>query len=587
MAHGTDADDLSPLAWVHEEVMRSVTEAVAALQRFSQAHQLARQTDLASVDDADLRMARQQLHQGAGALELAGLTAGATLLRASESLVQKWVSRPQAMDAEAVRDIERASFALLDYISRSLAGKPVTAVALFPQYEALMARLGQGLPRPSDLWSQDWPTLALESVLTPPATVAPRAADAVTIDDFERGLLSLLKRNQPQDAEDLASLCGALAKDADGRRAHRECATWMLAAGFLEGLSQRHVPLGVHAKRVLSSLLSQLRQLAKGQGGPSDRLANELLFFCAQAATSPDEAPDSILSRVRQTFGLTRHQPVDLARSALGKHDPSVIQQAVRRVAGAKEGWSAVCAGELLRIGGLNEQFSLVGDSLKRLYPDGEVLSDALSGAVTHTVNTSQAPQATLAMEVATAILYLEASLEDGDFDHPEQQTRVRRLAERIAQANSGAESAPLEGWMEELYRRVSDRQTMGSVVQELRTNLSECEKQIDQFFRDPSLSSPLVPVPALLQSMRGVLAVLGLDMAEHAVVRMRDDVDHLLRDGLDVDAAGQAGVFDRLANNLGALGFLVDMMGVQPTLTRDLFTYDEATGLLSPLMGR
>ena len=61
MANGTDADDLSPLAWVHEEVMRSVTEAVAALLRFSQAHQLARQTDLASVDDADLRMARQPL----------------------------------------------------------------------------------------------------------------------------------------------------------------------------------------------------------------------------------------------------------------------------------------------------------------------------------------------------------------------------------------------------------------------------------------------------------------------------------------------------------------------------------------------
>ena len=83
-----------------------------------------------------------------------------------------------------------------------------------------MNRLGQGLPRPSDLWSQDWPTLSLESVLAPPDTVAARAPDAITIDDFERDLLSLLKRNQPQDADNLAALCGALAKDADGRRAH-------------------------------------------------------------------------------------------------------------------------------------------------------------------------------------------------------------------------------------------------------------------------------------------------------------------------------------------------------------------------------
>ncbi|MEK8085526.1 Hpt domain-containing protein [Aquabacterium sp. A3] len=581
------ADDLSALAWVQEELRRSLDATHKALQRCLKDLTATQVSDLDALDPSVLRTARQQLHQSAGALELAGLTAGATLLRASESLVQKWVSRPQSMDAAAVHDIERASFALMDYIGRKLAGKAVTAVALFPQYEALMNRLGQGLPRPSDLWSQDWPTLSLESVLAPPDTVAARAPDAITIDDFERDLLSLLKRNQPQDADNLAALCGALAKDADGRRAHRECATWMLAAGFLEGLAQRQVPLGVHAKRVLSSLLSQLRQLARGQGGPSDRLANELLFFCAQAASSPDEAPDSILAKVRQTFGLARHRPVDLSQSALGRHDPGVIQQAIKRVAGAKEGWSAVCAGELLRIGGLNEQFSLVGDSLQRLYPDGVVLADSLAGAVTQTVASAKAPDTTLAMEVATAILYLEASLEDGEFDHPEQQARVRRLAERITQARSGADAAPLEGWMEDLYRRVSDRQTIGSVVQELRSSLSDCEKQIDQFFRDPGDRSPLVPVPAQLQSMRGVLAVLGLDMAEHAAVRMREDVDHLLRDDLDVDAAGQAGVFDRLANNLGALGFLVDMMGVQPALTRHLFTFDSASGLLSPLMGR
>ncbi|MFN3617702.1 MAG: Hpt domain-containing protein [Aquabacterium sp.] len=581
------ADDLSALAWVHEELRRSLDATHKALQRCLKDLSADQASDLDALDPLVLRTARQQLHQSAGALELAGLTAGATLLRASENLVQKWVSRPQAMDAAAVGDIERASFALLDYIARKLAGKPVTAVALFPQYEALMARLGQGLPRPSDLWSQDWPTLALESVLTPPETVAPRAPDAVTIDDFERGLLSLLKRNQGEDAQNLADLCGALAKDADQRRAHRECATWMLAAGFLEGLAQRHVPLGVHAKRVLSSLLSQLRQLAKGLGGPSDRLANELLFFCAQAASSPEDANASILSKVRQTFGLSRHQPVDLTRSALGKHDPGVIQQAIKRVAGAKEGWSAVSGGELLRIGGLNEQFSLVGDSLNRLYPSGDVLAQALGEAVAQTVSSAQAPRPTLAMEVATAILYLEASLEDGEFDHPEQQDRVRRLAERISQTRLGAEPSPLEAWMEDLYRRVSDRQTMGSVVQELRTTLSECEKQIDQFFRQPSERHPLVAVPAQLQSMRGVLAVLGLDMAVQAAVRMREDVDHLLRDDLDIDAAGQAGVFDRLATNLGALGFLVDMMGVQPALTRHLFTFDAETGLLSPLMGR
>ena len=580
------ADDLSALAWVQEELRKSLDAAHKALHRALKDRQSAAQSDVDALDPAVLRTARQQIHQGVGALELAGLPAGAALLRASEAVVQKFVNRPSALSADAVRDIERASFALLDYMSRRVAGKQVSAVALFPQYEALVARVGGTLPRPSDLWAQDWPALSLESTLAAPEDVAPRKADAETVEAFEAGLLSLLRRQQPEDAQTLAGLCTGLARDAEQRRAHREAATWMLASGFLEGLSDRHIELSVHAKRVLSSLLSQLRVIVKGNGVPSDRLASELLFFCAQAAEA-QPSDHSVLARVRQTFGLERHRPVSLVQSALGRHDPAVITQALKRVGSAKEGWSAVAAGEVLRLGGLGEQFSLVGDSLRKLFPEGEVLGNALTDAVQRSVARAQAPDAGLAMEVATSLLYVEASLEDAEFDQPEQRDRVHRLAERIRQVSEGQPAAPLEGWMEDLYRRVSDRQTIGSVVQELRTALSESEKHIDQFFRDPQDRSPLIEVPKQLQSVRGVLAVLGLDLAAQASVHMRHDVEHLLQPETDLDAAAQAGVFDRLATNLGALGFLIDMMGVQPGLAKSLFTFDEATGVLSPLMGR
>ena len=144
-------------------------------------------------------------------------------------------------------------------------------------------------------------------------------------------------------------------------------------------------------------------------------------------------------------------------------------------------------------------------------------------------------------MEVATSLLYLDASLEDGDFDHPELGQRVQRLAQRIGDVRQGATPQPLEPWMEELYRRVSDRQTMGSVVQELRASLSEAEKQIDQYFRDPAQREVLIPVPGQLQAMRGVLSVLGMDQASQAVLRMRDDVDALASTEVDPQRAAQS----------------------------------------------
>ncbi|HJW10407.1 MAG TPA: Hpt domain-containing protein, partial [Albitalea sp.] len=227
------------------------------------------------------------------------------------------------------------------------------------------------------------------------------------------------------------------------------------------------------------------------------------------------------------------------------------------------------------------------GESLKRLFPSGESMAGELQQAVALAQQGGTAPSAPLAMEVATSLLYIEASLEDADFDHPELGARVRRLADRIAAVRQGMTPAPLEGWMEDLYRRVSDRQTMGSVVQELRASLSEAEKLIDQFFRNPADRSVLIEVPNQLSSMRGVLSVLGMEQAAAALLRMRDEVDGLASTEVDPARVDQAGVFDRLAGNLGALGFLIDMLSVQPQLAKSLFFYDAQEGTLSPLMGR
>jgi hypothetical protein len=164
---------------------------------------------------------------------------------------------------------------------------------------------------------------------------------------------------------------------------------------------------------------------------------------------------------------------------------------------------------------------------------------------------------------------------------------RISRLAQRIGDVRGGAGAQALEPWMEELYRRVSDRQTMGSVVQELRASLSEVEKQIDQYFRNPVQRELLIPVPNQLSSMRGVLSVLGMDQASAAVLHMRDDVDALASTEVDPQQAIRAGTFDRLADNMGALSFLIDMLSVQPQLAKSLFRYDAQQGTLSAVMGQ
>ncbi|HZE90830.1 MAG TPA: Hpt domain-containing protein [Rhizobacter sp.] len=572
--------DLSALAWVHEELRRSLDAAHKALRRFVKEAELASGSDLDAVDPAMLRSARQQIHQGVGALELVGLPAVATVLRASEAAVQRFVSKPTKLSNADVDVIEQASFALLDYLQRLLAGKSISPLALFPRYEAVQSLAGSERVHPADLWSVDWRWRELPVELG----VTGRAPDGPVRAVLEQQLLLMMRGNNPEAAVRMSDICASLGAGAPDLAAST---LWKLASAFFESQAHGLLKSDVFSKRVASRLLAQFRVFERGETEVSERLAQDLLFFCAQSDSPGAGRSMPRLMAVRQAYGLAQHVPIDYQVNRLGRFDPTWITQARKRVSSAKDSWSAVAGGEIHRMSGLTEQFSLVGDSLKRLYPGGELLADELQQAVAHTQNAGAAPSAALAMEVATSVLYLEASLEDADFDHPEQAKRVTRLAQRIAAVRSGRTPDPLEAWMEELYRRISDRQTMGSVVQELRAALSEAEKLIDQFFRNPASRETLLPVPGQLATMRGVLSVLGMDQAAHAVLRMRDDVDGLIGTEVDPLLVVQSGTFDRLASNLGALGFLIDMLSVQPQMAKSLFVFDAQAGTLSPLMGR
>lgn len=586
--HDTETiDDLSALAWVHDELRRSLEAAHKSMRRYVKEAAALAGSDVDAVDPGVLRGARAQLHQGVGALELVGLPFAAKVLRASEAALQKCSGRPVTLDAAAETTIEQASFALLDYLARLLAGRAVSPLSLFPQYRAVQELAGADRVHPADLWPHDWQWREVPL----DAGAAPRVADAALRSEVESLTLAQMRQPDGLAAARLSDLFAGLAAGSANvavQGAERQLVTlWQMASAFFEAQSQALLRSDIYSKRIASRLLAQLRMSERaqaGQGGEvSQRLAQDLLFYCAQADSPGDGRRSPRLSAVRRAWTLARRAPVDYLTAQLGRFDPSWIAQAKKRVAAAKESWAAVAGGETHRLGVLGEQFQLVGESLKRLYPSGDKLADALNQVMTQTVAAGTAPAPTLAMEVATAMLYLEASLDDAEFDHPSQAVRVRRLAQRVEHVQAGAAPETLEAWMEDLYRRVSDRQTMGSVVQELRGALTEAEKAIDGFFRDPAVRESLRAVPGQLNAMRGVFSVLGLEQASRAVVRMRDDVEAL---SAPEAAAPSAQVTNRLASNLGALGFLIDMLSVQPAMVKTLFEFDAEAGLLRSVVG-
>ena len=575
----TDVNDLGPLAWVLDELRKSLDGSAKALKRFVRDAEAARGSDLSAIDASQLRIARQQLHQAVGALEMVGLAQPALLLRAMEAAVQRFVQHPEQCSQEAAAKIERASFALTEYLEAVLAGKPISAVSLFPQYRDVQDLVRADRIHPADLWPHEWRWLepVFESI------EAPRQYDNSARATLDQSVLQIMKGQGPEAARSLRDLSlGFAAAQAD----RQPRIFWKITAAYFEALAHKLITVDIYAKRATSRVLLQYASLSRGDSAISDRLAQDLLFFCSQAvAARASDTP--VLSAVRAAYSLARFKPVDYEAVQFGRFDPALLAQARKRIVSAKETWSSLSAGDMNKFKLVVDQFSLVADSLVKLHPPSEPLAQALSRAVDMTARSGQPPAIELAMEVATAVLYLEAAFEDLDPSDPQLADRTGHLAKRLEDIRAGGEPQPLESWMEELYRRVSDKQTMGSVVGELRISLGDIEKSLDLFFRNPDNKTVLRDVPSQLSQMRGVLSVLGLEQASRAVSHMRDSVEQMLVTEVNEQQVGAADTFDQLGNNLGALSFLIDMLNYQPALAKKLFVYDDEKGELRPLMGR
>jgi chemosensory pili system protein ChpA (sensor histidine kinase/response regulator) len=571
--------DLGPLAWVFEELRKSLDAANKAIKRFVRETEQSRNNDLEAVDPGSLRLARQQLHQAVGALEMVGLIEPAHVLRAMEAAVQRFVQRPLTCTPEASSQIERASFALVEYLEAVLNNKPIQPVALFSQYRDVQQIAAAERIHPADLWSFDQHGIDVPA----PEGVKPLSCDAKLRSLFDRVVLLQIKTQSPAAAQQLAKLCAGLSAGATDLRART---FWRVAAAYFEAVASGLIQPDLYVKRAASRVLLQFASFTQGKTQVSETLLHDLLFFCAQATGStPEKTPH--LAAVRAAFKLGAQPSVDYHHSSLGCYDPALLVQARKRIQSAKEAWSLFSGGDNSRARQVQDQFGLIGDSLLKLHAPSKVLAQALIKAAEKAAREEGGAQPELAMEVATTTLYLEAAFQDFDPNASEMTERTQALAARLEGVLSGQPAQPLEPWMEQLYRRVSDRQTMGSVVGELKASLGEAEKSLDQFFRMPNEKAGLHVAVTQLSQMRGVLSVLGLDQAVQTVARMRATVDQILDTQVDETQAREAGTFQHLGNNLSALSFLVDMLNYQPSLAKKLFVFDEEKGELLPLMGR
>ncbi|NEJ03701.1 hypothetical protein, partial [Rhizobium ruizarguesonis] len=139
------------------------------------------------------------------------------------------------------------------------------------------ALTGAERAHPADLWP-------VERRFREPDVVvdaAPLAYGPEARSRMDNAVLRIVKTGDAAAARDLHNISLGLAAAQADRQAR---SFWKICAGFFEALALGHLTPDVYVKRAASRVLMQYAMLARGETTIADRLVQDLLFFCSQAA---------------------------------------------------------------------------------------------------------------------------------------------------------------------------------------------------------------------------------------------------------------------------------------------------------------
>jgi chemosensory pili system protein ChpA (sensor histidine kinase/response regulator) len=540
MTHAT-APDLGPLTWVKGEIDAALSRAREILDRGA-----------ADADPAGLQFAQTHLHQVRGALAIVGLDGLTQFADALEQLLGDMARETVPADAPR-RTLARRSLAVIgNYLEELTHGAPDQALRLAEPYMALAAARGQADASPADLFHPDLSR-------RPPARTADTNADEPdrsaqilrsARSRFERGLLDWLRKGTA--GEGARAMREAIAEVEAQQRSPSARSLWWASLAFYDALIDGSLAPEPAVKRLCTQIDAQFRRLLAGTPTVPDRLLRELLY---QIAHSPAHTAQQ--RAVRECWQLDALLP-EAGASVSGTPTAPLLDTLNQHLSSAREHWDDFCAGTAVALTRFEDAVDAMEAPAAPLgRPGTQALVTGILGFARWLRRDPLLFSDATAMEVATALLLLEAGLErrppESDFG-----ARVDAMLQRLQALQRG--ETPQQDGADGLLAAsnpAQEKTVLEQLAKEMLVSLGHVEQALDDFFRNPAKREPLLQLHQPLQQIIGALSVLG---ETDALALVRDAAVRIAGIANADSTAGQA-EFEALAHQLSALGFYIEAL--------------------------
>ena len=500
--------DVGPLSWVKAEIEHSLTETRTHLEALT-----------ANPGDAKAaKYAATHLHQVTGALTMVGLGAATRFNEEIEKLVGSLEIDPNAR-AQAPQRIATALTAtasLSAYLDSLMAGEPDRPMLLARAYLEVNKARGATDAAETDLFSPD---LSL-AVVMPDNTVAlPKPemlADAIKQRRamYQAGLLKLLRdKDMIGGAREMRN--ATLAIEAL-QVTSPTVSFWYAAGGFFDAVASNPAEAGTLAVQLFGKIDQQIKLLIEGVQKIPEKLFRDILLVIGRSKANTER-----LKKIRELYRLDELLAIPVVSGVLGADDQqkAVIRRLRDQVQEQKENWLKFASGNRAAL----EQFvaqSAPFYNTAQQQPNKELTQVIqIIGAVGVHLRKAQVPASEVqALEMATALLFLESSLENYFRQSSSLGAQANNIIARLKGAMTGAAlpstEANTSAQMDDMSRVAQERMLVFQVGQEVQVNLATIEGALDVFFRDSTKTAELNTLGPLFSQVQGALTMLELSEA-------------------------------------------------------------------------
>jgi len=546
--------DAGPLSWVKGEIDLSMQRGLESLRA------------IAAGDAAQIKLARAHLHQAHGALQIVGLDGVTRVSEELEALLADIESGGAGSDALAAA--EHGFDGLCVYLDGLTAGTAHPPLQLLPLYRELRAaRTAEVAATEADAVDLYFPNLGFRPPWREKVPVQLHPEDAPRFFReqrlrYQRGFLFWIKGESSGAAEMHAAL--EAIEQTQGPAAQRTF--WWVATACLGAIASGALAevSTTELRRLCMRIEAQLRGLIEGSTNITERAMRELLYVLAQASPQPG---DEALRQALETCQLegTIPRPGDATAEAAVAPD---LRPAREQLALAEEAWSRYAAEGDSGGESLKTYTHAVTEHARHAAqlgnPDLAALAEQLSQTGRALLADDSKMSEAIALETATALLFLENALENLAADPAalgeDFSEQSRFLRERLGSAIAGKllRTAPDIPLLDEMSRQAQERLVTEQVVVEMQANLRSIEEVLDAFFRDPSRRDSLSAIAKPLHQLTGALEMLGEASAHDALA----ESEAIIARFSDVQRTPQQEEFESVARSLSALGFHIAAIG-------------------------